>query len=151
MGWAQIRDIQIATHIVVSIPNIVIAIVLSLFISFFLFKDGKIQAVLDWCLFLLGDPAMDVANTIFLITIPSKLLSPDLDTKRIIEMYLNAYRKKRPLDETNIAYYVTVRSVRSLIDGAKGHVLLGRPEIIQLLLASIYENTGVKIKIPSSK
>jgi Ser/Thr protein kinase RdoA (MazF antagonist) len=116
-----------------------------------LFKDGKIQAVLDWSLFLLGDSAMDVANTIFLITIPSKLLSPDLDTKRIIEMYLKAYRKTRPLDETNIAYYVTVRSVRSLIDGARGHVLLGHPEMIQLLLASIYKNTGVNIKIPSSK
>ena len=114
-----------------------------------LFKDGKIQAVLDWCLFLIGDPAMDVANTIFLITIPSKLLSPDLDTEQIREMYLSAYRKTRPLDETNIAYYITVRSVRSLIDGAQGHVLLGHPEIIQLLLASIYEITGVKIKIPS--
>jgi len=116
-----------------------------------LFKDGKIQAVLDWSLFLLGDPAMDVANSIFLITIPGKLLFPDLDTEQIIKIYLNAYRKTKPLDETNIAYYITVRSVRALIDGAKGHVLFGNPEIIQLLLVSIYENTGVKIKIPSSK
>ena len=86
-----------------------------------------------------------------MITVPIKLLSPDLDTEEIRAMYLNAYRKTRPLDETNIAYYVTVRSVRALIDGAKGHVLFGHPEIIQLLLASIYENTGVEIKIPSSK
>ena len=114
-----------------------------------LFKDGKVQAVLDWSGFLIGDPAMDVACTIFLSTIPVKLLLPDLDSEQMKKVYLDSYRKTRPLDETNIAYYGTVRSVLALIDGARGHVLLGHPEIIQLLLASIYEITGVKIKIPS--
>jgi aminoglycoside phosphotransferase (APT) family kinase protein len=114
-----------------------------------LFKDGKVKAVLDWSGFLIGDPAMDVALTIFLITIPTKLLSPDLDSEQLREMYLNAYRNTRPLDETNIAYYGTVRRALALKEGAQGHVVWGHPEIIQLLLASIYEITGVKIEIPS--
>ena len=114
-----------------------------------LFKDGKVKAVLDWSGFLIGDSAMDVAFTIFLSTIPVKLLFPDLDSEQMKKVYLNAYRKTRPLDETNLVYYRTVRSVLALIDGARGHVIWGHPEIIQLLLVSIYEITGVKTKIPS--
>ena len=114
-----------------------------------LFKDGKVQAILDWPLFLIGDPAMDVAWTIFLITIPMKLISPDLDSEQIREMYLNGYRKTKPLDETNIAYYGTVRSVIALTEGVQGHAIWRHPEIIQLLWASIYEITGVNIGIPS--
>jgi aminoglycoside phosphotransferase (APT) family kinase protein len=114
-----------------------------------LFKDGKVIGVLDWSGFLIGDPAMDVALTILLITIPTKLLSPDLDPEQLREMYLNSYRKTRPLDETNIAYYGTVRSALALIEGAQGHVIWGHPEIIQQLLISIYEITGIKIRIPS--
>ena len=114
-----------------------------------LFKDGKVQAVLDWSGFLIGDPAMDVAWTIFLGTIPIKLLLPDLDFEQMRKVYLNSYLKTRPLDETNIAYYGTVRSVLALIEGVQGHVIWGHPEIFQLLVASIYEITGIKIKIPS--
>ena len=114
-----------------------------------LFKDGKIKAVLDWSGFLIGDSAMDVALTILLITIPTKLFSPDLDSEKLSEMYLNAYRKKRPLDETNITYYGTVRSALALKEGVQGHVVWGHPKIIQLLLAYYYKTTGVKINIPS--
>jgi len=116
-----------------------------------LFKDGKVRGILDWPLFLIGDPAMDVAWTIFLITIPMKLLFPvpDLDSEQIRQMYLKAYRKTRPLDETNITYYGTVRSAMALTEGVRGHATWGHPEIIQLLLTSIHEITGVKIKIPS--
>ena len=114
-----------------------------------LFKNGKVKAVLDWSGFLIGDPAMDVALTILLITIPTKLLSPDLDSEQFREMYLNAYRNTRPLDETNITYYGTVRSALALKEGAQGHGVWGHPKIIQLLLYSIYKTTGVKINIPS--
>jgi len=114
-----------------------------------LFNDGKVQAILDWSLFLIGDPAMDVAWTIFLITIPMKLISPDLDSEQIREMYLKGYRKTKPLDETNISYYGTVRSVIALTEGVQGHAIWRHPEIIQLLRTSIYEITGVNIGTPS--
>jgi len=110
-----------------------------------LFKDGKVQAVLDWSGFLVGDPAMDVAWTIFLCTIPIKLLLPDLDSEQIRKVYLNSYRKTRPLDETNIAYYGTIRSILALIEGVQGHAIWSHPEIFQPLRAFIYEITGIKI------
>ena len=102
---------------------------------------------LDWGAFLIGDPAMDVAYTLH-TTIPAKLIYPDIDPVQFTERYLNAYRRTRPLDETNIAYYLTFRNVLALEDGTQGHVVLGHPEVVKMLLASIYEITGVKIKMP---
>jgi len=34
-------------------------------------------------------------------------------------------------------------------EGIGGHPLLGHPDIVELLLASIHEITGIKIKVPS--
>jgi aminoglycoside phosphotransferase (APT) family kinase protein len=114
-----------------------------------LYEDGKVQAVLDWSGFMIGDPAMDVARTEFLLSIPIKLLFPELEPDQVKEIYLKAYRQTRPLDETNIAYYYAFRSISALSEGIGGHTLFGQPEIIQLLLASIHEITGIKIDIPS--
>jgi aminoglycoside phosphotransferase (APT) family kinase protein len=113
-----------------------------------LFRDGNLQAVLDWPNFLIGDPAMDVAFTLVLI-FPGKLLFPDLDMGQIKELYLSAYRKTRPLDETNMAYYSAFRGVRALMEGAEGQAIWGHPEIVQLLVDFIYETTNIKIKKPS--
>jgi hypothetical protein len=88
---------------------------------------------------------MDVAWTIFLGTIPTKLLLPNLDSEQMRKVYLNSYLKTRPLDETNMAYYGTVRSVLALIEGVQGHVIWGHPEIFQLLVASIYKITGIEL------
>jgi len=80
--------------------------------------------------------------------IPAKLIYPDIDPVEFTERYLNAYRRTRPLDETNMAYYLTFRNIMALIDGTQGHVVLGHPEVVKMLLASIYEISGVKIKMP---
>jgi len=114
-----------------------------------LFKDGKIRAVLDWGGFLIGDPAMDVAYASFLSDIALQLISPDLDTEKVKEKYLDAYRKIRPLDETNIAYYSTIKGVQSLLEGVQGHEVWGSPNIVKQLLIAIFEVTGVKIEMPS--
>ena len=113
-----------------------------------LFKDGQVKAVLDWGAFLIGDPAMDVAYTLH-TAIPAKLIYPDIDPVQFTERYLNAYRRTRSLDETNMAYYLTFRNVIALVDGTQGHVVLGHREVVNMLLASIYEITGIKIRIPS--
>jgi aminoglycoside phosphotransferase (APT) family kinase protein len=114
-----------------------------------LFKDGKVQAVLDWGSFMIGDPAMDMAWTDFLIKIPMKVIFPDLDPDHVREIYLDTYRRIRPLDEANTAYYGAVRSVQALLEGAQGQVVWTQPEMFKLLLASIYDVTGIKIEIPS--
>ncbi len=111
-------------------------------------KNGEIQAVLDWSNFLIGDPAMDVAFTLALIT-PAKLLFPDLDMGQLKDIYLKAYCDTRPLDETNIAYYSAAKSIQALRDGAQGQPIWKHPAIVQLLVAFIYETTNIKIEIPS--
>jgi len=113
-----------------------------------LIKDGKVQAVLDWSAFLMGDPAMDVAATILLSTVPVKLILPDLDSEQMKKIYLNAYRRSRPIDETNTPYYSAFRSVLALEEGALGSVVWGHPEMVRLLVANIYDITGAKIKYP---
>jgi len=54
------------------------------------------------------------------------------------------------MDETNMAYYLTFRNLMALTEGTKGHVLLGHPEVVKIMRASIYEISGVKIKIPEA-
>jgi aminoglycoside phosphotransferase (APT) family kinase protein len=112
-----------------------------------LFKDGKVKAILDWGAFMIGDSAMDVAYTIH-TAIPAKLIYPDIDPAQFPARYLDAYRRTRPLDETNMAYYLTFRNLMALTEGTKGHVLLGHPEVVKMLLTSIYEISGVNIKMP---
>jgi aminoglycoside phosphotransferase (APT) family kinase protein len=113
-----------------------------------LFKDGKVQAVLDWGSFMLGDPAMDVAWTDFLLSIPLKIIMPDLDPENLREIYFGAYRQIRPLDEENIAYYGAVRSVQALLEGAQGQAVWRHPEAVKLLQASIDDVIGIKIDVP---
>jgi hypothetical protein len=48
-----------------------------------------------------------------------------------------------------LEYYLTFRNIIALKDGKQGHVVLGHPEVVKMLLASIYEITGIKIRIPS--
>lgn len=113
-----------------------------------LYGDGKVKAILDWGGFLFGDPALDVAWTTFLITVPARIVFPDIDPENAKEKYLNAYRKTRSLDETNMAYYSTIRSVSALVEGAQGQDVWDSPSMVKLLLSSIYEVTGIKIELP---
>lgn len=62
---------------------------------------------------------------------------------------LDAYRKIRPLDETNIAYYGTIKGVQFLLEEAQGHDVWRSTNIVKQLLTTIFEVTGVKIEIPS--
>jgi aminoglycoside phosphotransferase (APT) family kinase protein len=111
-------------------------------------KEGKVKAVLDWSGFMIGDPALDVAITEFLLSIPIQLLFPELEPFQVKEIYLKAYRKTRPLDERNIGYYYAFKSITALAEGINGHILFGQPEIIQLLLTSIYDVSAVNIEVP---
>lgn len=113
-----------------------------------LFKDGKAQAVLDWGGFLIGDPAMDVAFTSFLITVPLGLLFPDVCPEQVKEKYLSAYRDTGPLDETSMAYYGTARGIQALLEAAQGHEVWRIPEIVELLLAYVHDVTGLRIRPP---
>ena len=76
-----------------------------------LYDEGKVTGVLDWPGFAIADPVFDVANSVVLITIPSKHLAASMgdfssvDWDLMADLYLAAYRTHRPLDDANLDYY----------------------------------------------
>lgn len=113
-----------------------------------LFRGGRAQAVLDWGGFLIGDPAMDVAFTTFLITVPLGLLFPDVCPEQVKEKYLSAYHDTKPLDETNMAYYGAARGIQALLDASQGQEAWRIPEMVKLLLVHVQDVTGLRIRPP---
>ncbi|MHA2283820.1 MAG: phosphotransferase family protein [Promethearchaeota archaeon] len=115
-----------------------------------LIQDGKITGVLDWGSTLIADPAIDIANTIKLITIfpkyfPLESEYESLDRDKFAREYLDAYRAQNPLDNIKIDYYGVVRSLTSLIEGLKGNQALRHPPLVKDLLEFIHEITGIRI------
>jgi len=115
-----------------------------------LIQDGKIAAVLDWGSTLIADPALDIANTIKLITIFSKHfpLGPEfesLDRDKFSRVYLDAYHAQNPVDNIKIDYYGVVRSLTALIEGLKGNQTLRHPPLVKDLLEFIHKVTGIQI------
>jgi len=115
-----------------------------------LIQEGKITGVLDWGGTLIADPAMDIANTIKLITIFSKYLPlgseyESVDWEKLSRLYLDAYRAQIPLDDTTLDYYGVVRSLRSLLEGVGGNQVLRHPPLVKDLLEFIHKITGIRI------
>lgn len=110
---------------------------------------------LSWAGFIIADPALDIATTLVLTTIPFKHLAPGmgLDVAKVdfdagIELYLDAYRNVKSYDEANLAYYRVRRCVYSLIQGAEGQKVWQHPGIIQDLLDTIQAEAGIRIQLP---
>ena len=119
-----------------------------------LYEGDKVTGVLDWPGFTIGDPVFDVANTIVIITIPSKHLAgsmgdfSSIDWDLMADLYLAAYRAHRHLDETNLGYYQARRCVIALVQGIEGQQVWQHPLIVQDLLAHILDITGIQINMP---
>ena len=115
-----------------------------------LIQQEKISGVLDWGGTLIADPAMDIANTIKLISIYPKYLPfgleyKSVDWEKLSRQYLDAYRAQIPLDDAAIDYYGVVRSLNSLLEGVGGNQLLRHPPLVKDLLEFIHEITGIRI------
>ena len=120
-----------------------------------LYADDHITGVLDWPGFVIADPALDIAHTIMLMTIPSKYLALSLnglssvDWDRLVTQYLAAYRTHKPIDTTNLDYYQVRRCVMALIEGTEGHKVWQHPLIVQDLLKAIHDVTSIQVHVPS--
>ena len=95
----------------------------------------------------------DIANTIKLITIFAKHfpLGPEyesVDFDEFSRLYLDAYRKRNPMDAKKIDYYGVVRSLTSLLEGLGGNRVMRHPPLVKDLLEFIHEVT--RIRIPES-
>ena len=120
-----------------------------------LIQDGKITGVLDWSNFLIADPALDIANTIVVTTIPSKHLAStveqdfsSVDWEMAAELYLDAYRSQRLSDSTHLDYYRVMRSVNALIQGFEGQKVWQHPLIVKDLIEYIHKIAGIRITMP---
>lgn len=115
-----------------------------------LIQEGKITGVLDWGSMLIADPAVDIANTIKLITVFSKHfpLGPEfefVDQNNFAQIYLDTYQAQNSLDIEKVEYYGVVRSLTSLIEGLKGNKVLTHPPLVKELLDFIHEVTEIRI------
>ena len=117
-----------------------------------LVQDGKVTGVLDWPGFLIADPALDIANTIALATIPFKHLAPTLgldvtsvDFGIFAESYLDAYQAEKTLDKSHLDYYQVRRCVNALIQGLEGQTVWQQPPIVRDLIAFIRSITDIQI------
>jgi aminoglycoside phosphotransferase (APT) family kinase protein len=119
-----------------------------------LVENGEVTGVLDWSGFLIGNPAIDIGNTLVLITIPFKHVAPTLgmdfsnvDFEQVAETYLQSYQTEKPIDRTYLEYYRVNRCTNALMEGAQGQSVWQHPLIVRDLLANIHSVTGISIKL----
>jgi aminoglycoside phosphotransferase (APT) family kinase protein len=117
-----------------------------------LVQGGVVTGVLDWPGFLIADPALDVANTTLLVSIPFKHLASTLgldfssvDWKSFEQEYLDAYQAEKSLDESHLDYYRVMRCVKALTEGSEGQTVWLHPPILKDLLDNIHSVTGIQI------
>ena len=125
-------------------------------------QDGEVTGILDWDGLLLADPALDVANTLLLLTIPGRHLAPELvglgmrpeaaalDPDVVAARYLAAYRSGRALDTTYLEYYAALRALTVLVRGALGAANYRHPRVVADLVARIRGVTGVRVPPPAA-
>lgn len=113
-----------------------------------LVKGGEVTGVLDWPNFQVGEPAMDVGFTLLLVKANADVVIGSVQVVSFIEKYLESYRNQRDLDARNLQYYIALRAVRALQEGADGQKVWTQPRIVQNLLSIIDEITKVNVKYP---
>ena len=128
-----------------------------------LVQEGKVTGVLDWPGFLVADPALDVGNTLVLITISARHLGPalgldfaSLDIDLFEQWYLDAYganntrcgQGEKSLDKSHLAYYRVRRCVHACVEGAAGQSVWRHPPILSDVLGYIDSVTGIKVIVP---
>ena len=110
--------------------------------------------VVDWPGFSIGDPAMDVASTIFLINFGAgqvlQVENANEVISQYIEAYLEAYRSVRPLDAEHIDYYRVMKAVNAFISGAEGQEIWTSPGASKFLTELVHDIAGVSIDLPSN-
>ena len=119
-----------------------------------LIEDGQVTGVVDWPGFSIGDPAMDVASTIFLINFGAgqvlQVENANEVISQYIEAYLEAYRSVRPLDAEHIDYYRVMKAVNAFISGADGQEIWTSPGASKFLTELVHDIAGVSIDLPSN-
>jgi len=126
--------------------------------------NDVVTGVVDWGNFLIADRVVDIADTVWLMSIAYKNLTssgidPELksvfgpgaasvDWVEFSRNYLAAYQALEPFDTTHLEYYKIKRSIEALISGVSGQEALRHPLIVSDLIELIHKGTGVRIVMP---
>lgn len=115
-----------------------------------LVKSDRVIGILDWH-FSISEPEYDVALTIKILTINSKVHADDSEWHKLDDMaskYLNAYRTKRQLDTHKLEYYTVVHCLRDLGEGIfKGGKFRTNPYRVEKQLEIIEDITKISFDI----
>ena len=112
-----------------------------------LVKDGKVNAILDWSGFMVGDPMYDLGWTkaLFIATAKHEV-PPDL-FHQLIGSYIDTYESVSPIDYEKLEYFVVYRLVRALFEGRDGQEIWTRRDIVDNILNELAEMTGIRVQI----
>ncbi|MCH4891380.1 hypothetical protein EZV73_27665 [Acidaminobacter sp. JC074] len=115
-----------------------------------LVKDKQVNGILDWH-FSLGEAEHDVALTVNILTINSKLHVEESEWEKLddfTDKYLRAYKKKRSLNPDKLDYYTVVHCLRDLGQGLKrGGKYRTAPYRVNKQLELIEKITGIKLEL----
>ena len=110
-------------------------------------KDGKVESILDWSGFMVGDPMYGLGWTMGLFIATAKHEVPEEMFSQLMKMYTDAYERVRPIDHAKMEYYIVYRMVRALIEGKEGQQIWTRPDIVQNIVEELELRTGVKVSV----
>lgn len=118
--------------------------------------DGKVTGVIDWPDFCIGDAALDVANTHWILSLLYKRqaakLDPGLasiDWDLFAHRYLETYRRKFPIADSKLDYFRVLRCMKALGAGFRGQELFRDPLIVKEIVRCIREITGMLLAPPA--
>jgi aminoglycoside phosphotransferase (APT) family kinase protein len=111
-------------------------------------KDGKVTAILDWSCCRIGDPVMDVASTVVIFNAATKHIVQSFDSKIETQKYLEAYTRKRNLNERHLEYYQLFGCALALFAGANGISIWTQAPILNELINIIYDFSKIHVRIP---
>jgi aminoglycoside phosphotransferase (APT) family kinase protein len=112
-----------------------------------LVKDGQVNTILDWSGFMVGDPMYGLGWTKALFIATAKHEMPPDVFDQIIGMYMETYESVSHIDYKKMDYYVVYRLVRALFEGKKGHGVWKKQEIVNNIVETLVDMTGIQVKI----
>jgi aminoglycoside phosphotransferase (APT) family kinase protein len=112
-----------------------------------LVKDGKVQAIIDWSGFIVGDPMAGLGWTLALFIATAKH-NVRLDVfEGLKQCYMNEYEKICPVNWDSIEYFTTFRLIMGLLEGLDGQEFWTQPKIVEGLIKEVEKRTGIIIKL----
>jgi aminoglycoside phosphotransferase (APT) family kinase protein len=111
-----------------------------------LVDEDKISAVLDWSLFYVWEPELDVSSGKQEFRCIGPSLLPNVDWSKFFNKYYSAYIKELPLDSEKMDYYEATHCVRILVLYGMNLDVASHPDTLRRTINRFQELTGIKLQ-----